>query len=145
MRRSVIETAPRQPLGHICVFTGFAVLTATCIGVLFFVFNEITIPNIINAAILVFVISIWIVRDDRLGWFGVETGSAANALVFFISYCFVVSDYSVNYMYAFGFALSLGMAGFFASVPVQEVYGLEKGPDRLEKEDFPHITKEEVE
>lgn len=144
MKCLLIETAPRRPLGLICVFTAFMVLTATYIGVPFLVFNEITIPNIVNAAALLFIISIWLIIDDPLGWFAVETDPAASTQVFFISYCFMGSDYSINYMYALGFALSLGTAGYFASIPIQESYGLEKGPDHLEKEDFPHITKEDV-
>ncbi|MCP4364037.1 MAG: hypothetical protein GY800_01880, partial [Planctomycetes bacterium] len=48
------------------------------------------------------------------------------------------------YMYAIGFAVCMFTVGYYVRVPVQELHGLSKGPDRLEKEDFPHITKEEV-
>ncbi|MCB7130184.1 MAG: hypothetical protein NOU37_06270 [Candidatus Brocadiales bacterium] len=145
MKRSVIRTVPEHSLELIAIFAAFTGATAACLAVLFFIFNEITVPNVVNCIILGFVVIMGMVRHDRLGWFSVEIGSATNALVFFISYCLVGSDYSINYMYAIGFTLSMGTAGYFASVAAQQSYGLEKGPDRLEKEDFPHITKEEVE
>ncbi|MFQ5862484.1 MAG: hypothetical protein ACE5IC_05115 [Candidatus Brocadiales bacterium] len=144
MKRLAPETTPSRSLKLIAVFTMFIVLTAVCICVLLFVFNKITITTFLNCGILAFVATVGILRCDPLGWYGVVIGSAVNALVFLISYCFAVKNYDVNYMYAIGFAVCVFTVGYFVRVPVQESYGLKKGPDRLEKEDFPHITKEEV-
>lgn len=144
VKRSVIRTDLGRSLKHIAAFTMFMVLTAACIFVLFFVFRELAVTTFFNCAILIFVVVIFIISYNPLGWYGVVIGSAVNALVFFISYCLVARDYDINYMYAIGFALCMFTVGYFVRVPVQESYGLEKGPDRLEKEDFPHITKEEV-
>lgn len=144
MRRSVIRTDMGRPLRLKAAFITFMALTAACIGVPLFVLGQITPLTILNGLIFVFVLSIGIIRYDRPGWYAIVTGSAANALVFFISYCLVSKNYDVNYMYGLGFAVCMFTAGYFIRVQVQESYGLEKGPDRLEKEDFPHITKEDV-
>lgn len=144
MRRSVVRTDMSRPLKLISAFTTFMTLTAACIGVLLFVFGEIAVLTILNGVILIFVASIGMAKYNPVGWYGIVIGSAVNALVFFISYCLAVDDYDVNYMYALGFAVCLFTIGYFVRVQVQELHGLPKGPDRLEKEDFPHITKEEV-
>ena len=144
MRRSVIRTDMGRPLRLISAFTTFMVLTAACIGVLLFVFKEITVLTILNGTILIFVISIGMAKYNPMGWYGIVAGSAVNALIFLVSYCLVANDYDINYMYALGFAVCMFTVGYFVRVPVQELHGLPKGPDRLEKEDFPHVTKEEL-
>lgn len=144
MKRLALKTPPGRSLKLTAVFTMFIVLTAACICILLFVFNEMTVTTFLNCGILIFVATMGILRHDPMGWYGVVIGSAVNALVFLISYCFTVRNYDINYMYAIGFAVCMFTVGYFVRVPVQESYGLEKGPDRLEKEDFPHITKEEV-
>ncbi len=144
MKRSVIHTDMRRPGKLVAGFTTFMVVTAGCIGVLLFVFEQVNALTVLNAVILLFVFIIGLMKVNPTGWYGVVYGSAANALVFFISYCLVVNDYEINYMYAIGFAVCMFTVGYYARVPVQELHGLSKGPDRLEKEDFPHITKEEV-
>ncbi len=144
MKRSVIHTDMRRPGRLVAGFTTFMVVTAACIGVLLFVFEQVNVLTILNAVILVFVFIVGLIMVNPAGWYGVVFGSAANALVFFISYCLVLDDYEINYMYAIGFAVCMFTVGYYARIPVQESHGLSKGPDRLEKEDFPHITKEEV-